>query len=1108
MSFLKNTVSLLAVFCVVPAAFGATARPGVMNTATAISATGAARRVAMPTMTSYITGTSGGITNDNNYNSLMGSIECIEAYTECIKSDDACGEDMSECTTNVLFHGKMPQCVSTLAQCKPEGINALFGTDSVTQLSHYDEYDSSQYDAEDGEVIRYTYPTDGSVLGQMIISAAIENQYDTQTCVKRYMSCLNKDSVCGADFELCTDDREFKKQALFCDSTLARCQADGVRELFGVPKWSPYKTLNMDEGKIADGSRIRAAIDDGADLAALNAVSTCYRVVEQCFLGACTANPLRCIEGSSTQALITANNIYGKDESVGGIGKTWTDTVSTSVTTTDLSTNTSTTTTTTETITKSDVNRYLRTSCQDTIGANKFCHMTFLGKNPSKKDLADVDVQSEVFDYAISERKPYVESKIQDLMTKFDKDAKDKCVETIRSCAMRSCGGGIGSVCYAQAIDNTSKAVAINSATTRNEIKGACAAIVNTDVNCQYAYASLQKDDNYSYNFIKTNVFDTLFPEETATGSGLYAAVSANDPIGVVSSLNASLSTSYNDAALAQMKKQCKTITTNCVKSMCGTDYQNCYRNRTDVQSNITNTKNPTFDSSMNKVGGVLDYTIVLGLCMNTVKNADVCDEHLKIQAKKVALEQGTTTSWGGSTDVAGAWISAGTGLRTPVEGQVHARDENGNYLCKNAKGEQGLCDDVVDGVVFDEPVMIDSEEYQQNAAATTLFKELLIDLEYEAQAKYNAKLTKQQNMCMSANAGGIMGRDDNGSTFMWVKLKSGKVPKNYAVDGLEAKDFAPSNDLYGSFCRVRVNLQSTDPVINDYIKNQSWATTYFAAGDAFTCGSWIPKQALSDMAEKAAEDVYTKDKKKSDTILQTMLPIAALVGGGIGGAYLGAGIEDGSVFGGLSNKGAKAKNFESNKTKCKTEVASARTELNKITKAQQSLGMVKVYFDSASSILDEINGTAATVEWPANISDTITTTTAGNPATCGGTGPAGTGVCVGNLTLDAAKAEINAALKNIENQCAKAERETKKDSNGNEKDTKADAAIAGAVTTGVVGSVLTWGVTRSIIDAKRAKEEQEAIDEFMEALGSKINCVVGGDSLAEYGDVVVTSME
>lgn len=1098
MSFLKNTVSLLAVFCVVPAAFGATARPSVLNTAMAVSATGAARR--MPTMTSYITGSTGGVTNNNNGNSgsssLLDSIECIDAYTECIKSEDACGEDLSECTTNILFHGKMPQCVSTLAQCSAGGINDLFGTSVVTSLSNVQSY------TEDGEVERYTYPTDGSVLGQMIISAAIENQYDTQTCVKRYMSCLNKDSVCGADFELCTDEREFRKQALFCDSTLARCQADGVRELFGVSTWSPHKTK---DSQISSGSRVSTAIEDGAALAAMNAVSTCYKVVEQCFLGACSANPLRCLEGSTLNALTAANAVAADGITI------------------KLSNDSAPSTPT-------DVNRYLRTSCQDTIGANKFCHMTFLGKNPSKKDLADVEVQSEVFDEAIAERKPYVQSKIQDLMTQFDKRAKDKCVETIRSCAMRSCGEGVGSVCYSQVFGDTSKSIA--GTATRPEIKTACESVVDTDVNCQYAYASVS-DTAYSYNYIQNSVFDTLFPEYDSDATNA-------DPIGVVASLNASLSTSYNAAALAQMKKQCQTVATSCVKSMCGTDYQNCYRNRTDILSSLTDTGDAAFDKSMNKVGGVLDYTIVLGLCMNTVKNADVCDEHLKIQKAKVKLNNTTDNVWGAQTSVRDGWVDAGGAKSVEVAEGIQATDDNGNPLCTNSKGMQGICYEVTaDGDIYNDPVYISIDLYQTNQAATSLFRELLTDLEHEAQAKYNAKLTKQQNMCLSMNAGGIVGAKDTGSTFMWAKLKNGKVPSDYSMNGLTDSQIVASNDLYGSFCRVRVTLQSTDPTVSEWLngtEGQKYSTRYFAAGDAFTCGSWIPVgnegschddktagirkcnggSGLRGLAQKVGEATYTYDKQKSDTILQTMLPVVGLLGGGIGGAYLGAGIEDGSVFGGLTGKKSTksdSKKAKSANDRCSNAVKYAKKEMDK---SEPSLSSVQGYAKVAAEELEDMDKELykKVDYWPDGMETSITPAT---PATdsrgnteywCGAANDNGTKTtekqqCVGKIPWTKAKSQILAVLNELENKCEDAVEDEDADAKK-----KKGAAAAGAVTTGVISSVLTWGVTRSIIDAQRTKEQQAAIDEFMNSLGSKINCVVGGEPLAVYGDVVVTSME
>ena len=46
--------------------------------------------------------------------------------------------------------------------------------------------------------------------------------------------------------------------------------------------------------------------------------------------------------------------------------------------------------------------------------------------------------------------------KIQDLADAFDTKAKDSCSDTITECAMMSCGGGLGSLCYKKVFLNGS----------------------------------------------------------------------------------------------------------------------------------------------------------------------------------------------------------------------------------------------------------------------------------------------------------------------------------------------------------------------------------------------------------------------------------------------------------------------------------------------------------------------------------------------------------------------------------------------------------------------------------------------------------------------------
>ena len=1040
MSLFKKTVSLLAVFAVIPAAMAVTARPSVTNAANA-----APRR--LPTLTAYVNSAA---STSVSTSTSMTDTECVEAYTECMKGDDACGSEFEECTTRKLFHGKMPVCLNVLSQCSAAGINSLFGTSAIASLGNIKTQDSVTK-----EILDYTYPTDGSMMGQWVSAAAINNQYDTSTCVKRYTSCLNKDSVCGADFELCTTAKEFRKQALFCDSTLARCQSDGVKELLGVYPWTPSSATI--------GGRVSAMIEDGAQLAAMNAVSTCYKVVEQCFLGACTANPFRCIEGSTLER-VTAANMASESAEVTA--------VQTSASSVD-------------TLSKSDVNRYLKTSCLDTIGANKYCHMTFREKTPTKGELSDIDAQEEVFEEAIDQLKKYVDSKIQDIMQKFDTRAKDKCSDTIRTCAMRTCGEGIGSVCYTSVFNGTDES--INKESTREQIKRGCESIVNTDTNCQYAYASV-KNEAYSYSYLNNSVFDTLFPE--------YDDTTKADPIGVVASLNASLSNNYSMAAIAQMKKQCQTIATSCVKTMCGTDYVNCYRNRTDIIGNLTNSGDADFDRSMNKVGGVLDYTIVLGLCMNTVKSADVCDEHLKIEQARLAQGANLANNWGDASSVRDGWVDAGGAKTVTVDTeQVQRVDANGNDICTNSKGYEGICYEMdADGDIYDEPVYESYKSYLTTQAANTLFKELITDIEYEAQAKYNAKLTKQQNMCMSSNAGGVMGKNDLGSTFMWAKLKNNKVPTSYATAGLKPNQIVASNELYGSFCRVRVNVQSDNKDIQDAInKGADWATAYFAAGDSFTCGSWISGKDLEKIAELVGKDARSDAQKSQVKNLEWWLAPIAAIGSGVGGAYLGAGIANGDVFGKLSGLNSNKKATTADLKK------SCLTAIDNATVADKDVSYRVDMANAALTRAEQLNVDNAVIK---KVRAAVNKYKSDDAA------------YEDDQELDADKqkgvkaADFDAfkdAMLTLKDSC-----EMAMDSDMSKiaaKKTQTAAGITGAVTA-VAGGALTFFATKAIKEANLDKAEQEAYDLFMNEIGEHIYCYIGGEEAGQYGDVITTSME
>lgn len=1044
MHLFKNSIGLLAVLCVIPSGYAATSRPtSPVATTAAESRVGASGAITsrIPTLSTKVSKapSSNTTTTTTTPSALMANAECIDAYTDCIKGADVCGENFEECTTNVLFHGKMPNCLSTLGQCSSAGVESLFGTSNIAALS--DVSSKNSYD----EVTGYTYPTNGSIMGQMITAAAISNRYDTSTCIRRYTSCLKKEFVCGNDFELCTTDKEFRKQRVFCDSTLARCAGDGVKELLGSSSLTavPSKT-----------SRIGEMISEGAALAAVNAVSTCYKSVDKCIENACAENPYKCYENSSQSVVDIVDAINN----------------GTPLTTELIE----------DMVSKSSIAAYIKNSCFDTIGSSKYCYATFIGDGqmPTNAQLRDEDNQAEIYDEAYSARmNASMKAKIADLVDKFDTRAKQKCTEIIKSCAMRVCGGGSGAACYSAVFGDTDKS--INGSATYDDIKTGCASIVNTDTNCKYAAANPNATGPYTYSYINRDAFDTLFPE--------YDDGAEEDVIGVIASLNASLASSYNDAALANMKKQCQTLATSCVKSMCGSDYVNCYRSRTDVYSDLTKTDNDKFDMSMNKVGGVLDYTIVLGLCLDTVKNASSCEEHLAIEANKIKMASSGTGSWGGVTSVRDGWIDAGAATKLDANSQqVPLTDAYGNNLCRTVSGEECVCDTVseINGEVCDIKQTVDFTTYVQSQAANSLFKDLIYDIEKEAQAKYNAKLNHEQQMCLTSNAGGIVANGDMGSTFMWVKLKGNRVPKDYTVNGLKTTAFTASNDLYGSFCRVRVTLQSDDKKIQEAMKGKTWTTAYFATGDSFTCGSWIPEKDLQDIANDVASE-KTQSMRDSQDKTAFWTTLIGTIGGGIGGYALGENIRSGDIFPGLTgnsqNKNAKA--LTSAKT-CLSKIETVWSENNTPNNKQDlydSLLDAAIAAGQAgvkSKYTDEVKSVAKQVSELQYSSQYITDDNRNK--------------------IDSLERECNTI---------KAELEDVTSGNQNNKQYRALTPITTLVSA-AAGGATVWKATRDIQDANLTAAEKAAYDEWMNNVGRHITCYIGGDEAGSYGDIITTSLE
>ena len=1096
MKFLTTIIVILPVLCVVapasaalrtiqPSEVNATGRISVSPSVGVASASNIAAARRLPTL--KVTGTTTTTTTTSSTSSLMEEVECVERYTECIKASDVCDFNFEECTTKELFYAKKPQCNSVLLQCTAAGINTLFGTSVTTNLSAKND---------NGE---YVYPTAGSVLGQFIEAGAISNRLDTSSCVKRYTSCLKKDNVCGEDFELCTTNSEFKKQKIYCESTLARCQEDGIKELFGLTDTTRDPTSQ---------SRLGVMITEGQQLAALNSVSTCYKIADQCVLSACGANPYKCIANSDT---LLADVVDAIKE-----GRQLTEEQMKAVASAR---------------TKADVSKYIKGLCYETIAGNKYCYATVLKSMPTNKQLLDEENRDEIYADIISSTMTRVDNQLQSTLDKFDKQTKDTCSDVITSCAMRSCGGGLGSACYSKVFGSTNicftssgglatssgqTTCSINASKTYNEIRLGCEAIVNTDANCQYAAASASQS-GYNYSYADIDTFGIVFPEKSK----------GKDPIGVVARLNKALRENYSPAAIEKMAKECKTTAVSCIRSMCGADFKNCYRNRTDVMTDTygkidsdgnvgsgstggsmsgrvntstnsntsTNTIDEKFAKSMNKVGGVLDFTIVRGLCVNVVKDSPKCEEHLKIQTVVNNTDDGVS-GWGDNKSVRDAWVgavSSGYNARKVDDSDVLIGCVASSATAPNGQECDTInphdCDTVDDnGCVYDQEKYESINVYQLNMEVDTLFQEVMADLELEAQAKYNAKLTAEQHMCIDANSGGIMGKNDLSSTYMWVKLRNNRVPKNYSVNGLKANEFVASNELYGSFCRARVTIQSDDPDIQRFLQNnnnsKNWSTAYFAVGDVFTCGSWIPQKDLESIAYEVAKKKTGTDENGKLKIGQQWGVAGMSILGAVGGAAITDALQTNTGLGGL---------LSTNATKIDTCKAELDNERNYWANYKNACGVA----GNKDKVLRgyKITSSGVSVIRKNSVSNSVVRHTLvpdnkGEDCVSKTQFDTNDGKCVHTVSCD----QINNVWSELDKVSCGETRGGKR--------TLIDLAGAG------VGGAASGITTAQIMKSTNRTKFTEAQQEFMDNVGEHIYCFIGADEAGTYGDLIEISVE
>ena len=258
-------------------------------------------------------------------------------------------------------------------------------------------------------------------------------------------------------------------------------------------------------------------------------------------------------------------------------------------------------------------------------------------------------------------------------------------------------------------------------------------------------------------------------------------------------------------------------------------------------------------------------------------------------------------------------------------------------------------------------------------------------------------------------------------------------------------------------------------------------------------------------------------DAKASQPKIKGWMTALGALGGGAGGAYMGAGIQKGDVFSGLTGIGKDSKKASTMTAERCTSLASAYTTEsngqnaqfygNSLITAVENMDSGKTATANIASAREAINAAAQTTfkcEKVAQKDDNgnVVKDGSGNVVMIDKSG------CTESSARTEAKTKANTEINNLANVCRQLVENGDTTTTDKKGLSTGAAAGIGAGVGAIAGGILGYTITDSIQQANLDSAERAAIDEFMNNVGSKIRCFIGGDEVGTYGDVISTSME
>lgn len=681
-------------------------------------------------------------------------------------------------------------------------------------------------------------------------------------CIDRYDSCLHQENVCGENFELCYNLKQFNKSRIMCQDYLAQCPAEAIKAIFGnsVTTSDDFSAANraMCDGEsvlikrsfspalgdiaVAGDSRIDIAIKEGRNWAAANSVKTCNKAADVCIQNACQGSPQKCISLTGFSDIDTAEmvNIATSGETTLRLNAKMLETWIFNMGWDD-----------------SNVKNYLKEQCRETIGANEWCFMVTNGKPAKESDLVDNFNIQEVFQdimyNGVGARWKMSQSKIKEWAAATTKNSVAQCQTALTDCAINACGEGSRARCYGLAKDGNSVSIKNKAG---SDIEGQCKNLIENNQYCK----------------------DVFRNNETGLDGDVWTQVWTNDVMGTIVGLDSDLQKMFNEEAVAEMRRSCQTQAEKCVQDECGSDFSRCFITSSDAKkSSQVAFASGKVTSSL--FAGGFDEALARDLCILKVKQVTDCNDYFDVQYAKQSSGK-SADAWATSSTARNAWLGA-------------ANSTTEDNVCRVTETYLDKYD--VSGNAIDPTVKLASKVKVCAAQERSIFDGLLGDINKRANSVLEREANDIKNTCENSNVKGSTAKD-----YIWA-----------AFDGLGASDeysgfseVSETSNPFDGFCAVRVTIRSNNSKVVSALGGNK--TMYYPKGTTMPCLG-LTTDELEKVERAVASDVKFCGSNETSathgcvermTKLQKTLSIGGatlggLVVGGLGGVMAGNAIQN-----------------------------------------------------------------------------------------------------------------------------------------------------------------------------------------------------------------------